>query len=170
MKGTRRTVSPAGATALIERREAGERPHAPRDRLPRVGIWMHYFAATQQELEAMDLDEGPDGSQWPYVDCKGWILEVEEFAGEIDGRDPSEFGRDEPINFDPADQEYDGPWTLRINAELVATLTRLDGEQIRAYAHRYLLEDWEAERLLDLADLARSAYAEGRHLYVWSSL
>jgi hypothetical protein len=158
------------ATALIERHEADERPYVPRGRLRDVGIWTHYFAATPQELEAMDLDDGPGGGDWPYVDCKGWMLEVEEFAGEIDGRDESEFGRDEPINFDPADQEYEGPWTLRINAELVATLARLDSERIRAYADRYLLEDWEVERLLNLADLARSASAEGRQLYVWSSL
>jgi hypothetical protein len=55
---------------------------------------MDYFAATQQELDAMDLDVGPAGNGWPHVDCKGWLLEVEEFASEIDGRDPSEFGRD----------------------------------------------------------------------------
>jgi hypothetical protein len=54
---------------------------------------MDYFAATQQELDSMDLDVGPAGNEWPYVDCKGWLLEVEEFAGEIDGRDPRDRGR-----------------------------------------------------------------------------
>jgi hypothetical protein len=43
-------------------------------------------------------------------------------------------------------------------------------DRIRAYADRCLLEDWEVERLIGLADLARSARAEGRQLYAWSSL
>jgi hypothetical protein len=130
---------------------------------------MDYFAATRPELDALDLDAGPAGNDWPYVDCKGWILEVQEFAGEIGGRDPSEFGRDEPIG-DTADPEHEGPWTVCVNAELVDTLARLDTERIRAYAHRYLLEDWEVERLIELAALARSARARGQELYTWSSL
>jgi hypothetical protein len=134
-----------------------------------VGIMLDYFAATEQELAAMDLSLGPAGNDWPYVDCKGWMLEVEEFAAEIDGRDLSEFGRDEPLG-DTADPEYEGPWTVRINAQLVETLTRLESGRVRGYADRFLLEDWEVERLLALADLARSAVAEGRGLYSWSSL
>ncbi|MFJ8579504.1 hypothetical protein [Micromonospora sp. NPDC093277] len=121
-----------------------------------MGVLTDYFAATGQELDAMDLNVGPAGNNWPYVDCKGWLLEVEEFAGEIDGRDPSEFGRDEPLG-DGADPEYEGPWTVRVNPELVDSLARLTTERIRAYADRYLLEGWEAERLVGLADLARSA-------------
>jgi hypothetical protein len=130
---------------------------------------MDYFAATRQELAAMDLDLGPAGGGWPYVDCKGWILEVEEFAAEIGGRDLSEFSRDEPLGH-ASDPEHEGPWTVRVNAELVDTLAGLDAERIRSYADRYLLEDWEAERLIELASLARSARAEGRALYSWSSV
>ncbi|MFF5225835.1 hypothetical protein [Dactylosporangium sp. NPDC000521] len=133
-----------------------------------MGVMMDYFAATEQELAALDLELGPAGNDWPYVDCKGWILEVEEFAAEIDGRDPSEFGRDEPLRR-ADDPEFLGPWTVRINAELVDTLTRLEEGQIRGYADRYLLEDWEAARLVALAGLARSAVAQGRSLYSWSS-
>jgi hypothetical protein len=128
-----------------------------------------YFAASRQELAAMDLDVGPAGNNWPYVDCKGWLLEVREFAGEIDGRDPSEFSRDEPLG-DASDPEYEGPWTVRVNAGLVESLARLTADKIRAYADRHLLEDWEVERLVGLADLARSARAQGRQLYAWSSL
>lgn len=130
---------------------------------------MDYFAATTEELAALDLDVGPAGNGWPYVDCKGWILEVEEFAAEIDGRDPSSFGRDEPLG-DANDPEHEGPWTVRINAELVDTLACLEADKVRSYADRYLLEDWEVERLIELAGLARSARAEGRALYVWSSV
>ena len=130
---------------------------------------MDYFAATQHELDGMDIDLGPAGNEVPYVDCKGWLLEVEEFAGEIDRRDPSEFGRDEPVG-DYTDPEYQGPWTVRVNAQLVDSLARLDAERIHHYADRYLLEDWEVERLGALAELARSARAEGRQLYAWSSL
>ncbi|GAA1530771.1 hypothetical protein GCM10009827_055580 [Dactylosporangium maewongense] len=134
-----------------------------------MGVMMDYFAATEQELAALDLDLGPAGNDWPYVDCKGWILEVEEFAAEIDGRDPSEFGRDEPLR-GADDPEFLGPWTVRINAELVDALTRLEEGQIRGYADRFLLEDWEAGRLVALAGLARSAVAQGRALYSWSSV
>src|SRR5262245_61022266 len=70
--------------------------NAGHDRVRSVGVMMDYFAATRPELDALDLDAGPAGNDWPYVDCKGWILEVQEFAAEIDGRDPSEFGQDEP--------------------------------------------------------------------------
>ncbi|MET7419929.1 hypothetical protein [Dactylosporangium sp. NPDC005555] len=134
-----------------------------------MGVMMDYFAATAQELAALDFDAGPAGNDWPYVDCKGWILEVEEFAAEIDGRDPSEFGRDEPLGGIP-DAEFLGPWTARINAELVDTLARIGDGQIRDYADEYLLEAWEAERLVALAGLARSAVTEGRALYSWSSV
>jgi hypothetical protein len=119
-------------------------------------------------LDGLDLDAGPAGNNVRYVDCKGWLLEVEEFAGEIVGRDPSEFGDDEPLS--DTDPEYEGPWTVRVNAELVDTLASLDIEHIRAYADRFLLEDWEVERLSNLADLARSARANGQELYMWSSL
>jgi hypothetical protein len=36
---------------------------------------MDYFAATREELDAIDLDRGPAGAAWPYVDCKGWIAQ-----------------------------------------------------------------------------------------------
>lgn len=130
---------------------------------------MEYFAATGEELAAIDLKVGPAEHGVPHVDCKGWVLEVEEFAAEIDGRDPSEFGKDEPVG-DAADPEsLTTPWTVRINAELVETLARLDGGRIRVYADRFLLEDWEVERLIAIGDLTRSAVAQGRALYSWSA-
>lgn len=134
-----------------------------------VGVLMDYFAATEAELAAMDLDAGPAGNNWPHVDCKGWVLEVEEFVAEIGGRDPSEFGEDEPLGAS-ADPEFEGPWTVRVNAQLAETLAKLEPAQIRGYADRFLLEEWEAERLIALAELARSAAAQGRSLYSWSSL
>lgn len=134
-----------------------------------MGIELDYFAATSPEIEAMDLDLGPAGSDWPYVYCKGWILEVEEYVAEISGRDLSEFGEDQPL-FDPTDASYEGPWTVRINAPLVDALTGITPTQIHEYADHVLLEDWEAQRLVDLAALARSARADGRDLYSWSSL
>lgn len=138
------------------------------DNVCRVGVMMDFFSATPEELAGMDLDFGPAGNEWPYVDCKGWILEVEEFAAEIGGRDRSEFGRDELLG-DPADQEAEH-WTVRVNPELAKTLAGLQAERIREYADEHLLEEWEVERLVGLAELARSAQVEGRDLYFWSSL
>lgn len=128
---------------------------------------MDYFAATRQELAAMDPDMGPVGNDWPYVDCKGWIREVQEFAGEIDGRDTSEFGKDELLGDADPDK---GPWLVRVNAELVDTLARLEPASIQEYGDTYLLEDWEVERLIEVAALARAARAEGRELYSFASL
>jgi len=113
---------------------------------------MDFFCATPEELAGLDLDLGPAGNDWDYVDCKGWILAVEEFAAEIGGRDRSEFGRDELIG-DPEGAER---WTARVNADLVETLAGLRADRIRAYADEYLLEEWEVERLVALAELASS--------------
>src|SRR5688500_2786289 len=111
-----------------------------------MGVLMDYFAATREELAGLDLDLGPAGNGWPHVDCKGWILEVQEFAKEIAGRDASEFGKDELVGGqnDPA---YAGPWTVRVNQTLAETLAGLDAARIRANGERYMLEDWEVERL-----------------------
>jgi hypothetical protein len=134
-----------------------------------VGVLLEYFAATGDELAAIDLKVGPAGDGVPHVDCKGWVLEVEEFVAEIGGRDPSEFGRDEPLGGEPDLESLSPPWTVRVNDELVETLASLDTADIRGYADRFLLEDWETERLIALAELARSAVAQGRTLYSWST-
>jgi hypothetical protein len=126
-----------------------------------------YFAATRQELAAMDPDQGPAGNNWPYVDCKGWMLELAEFTAEIDGHDPDEFGQDELLGDAAEDQEH---WLTRVNAELFDTLARLDPASIRAYGAAERLKDWEVERFLEVAALARAARAEGRELYSFSGL
>ncbi len=137
-----------------------------------VGVLLEYFAATSEELAAMDLDLGPVCNDLPYVDCRGWVLEVEEFVAEIDGRDVSEFGPDEPLAgaADQLDPERLGPWTVRANEVFVASLGRLEVEQIEEYADRYLLEEWEVDRLVALACLAQEARADGRGIYSWWSL
>jgi hypothetical protein len=143
------------------------------DKVGDVGVLLEYFAATRDELAGMDLELGPVCNDLPYVDCRGWVLEVEEFVAEIDGRDVSEFGPDEPLVDATADSIDDarlGPWTVRANDTFVASLTRIEEEQIRSYADRYLLEDWEVDRLVALACLAQEAKAEGRDIYSWWSL
>ncbi|MEV4514431.1 hypothetical protein AB0K00_36400 [Dactylosporangium sp. NPDC049525] len=137
-----------------------------------MGMLMEYFAATGEELAAMDLGLGPACNDLPYVDCRGWVLEVEEFVAEIDGRDVSEFGPDEPLvdGVDTIDAERLGPWTVRANDAFVASLVRLQEEQIQAYGDRFLLEDWEVDRLVALACLAQEAREEGRDIYSWWSL
>src|SRR4051794_9631588 len=143
-----------------------------RDIVGVVGMLMEYFAATGKELAGVNLDLGPACNDLPYVDCRGWVLEVEEFVAEIDGRDVSEFGPDEPLvdAADTIDAERLGPWTVRAHFAFVASLVRLEEQQIRAYGDRYLLEDWEVDRLIALACLARDARKEGRDIYSWWSL
>jgi hypothetical protein len=130
-----------------------------------VGVLVDYFAASSVELDRLDLSTGPAGIGWPYVDCKGWIDGLAGRVAELTGRDPSEFGDDVVVS-----AEADGPWLTRVRPEVALALAGVSDERLAEYAEDELLDEHEADRYLQLRDLARSAGANGRDLYCWSSL
>ncbi|MBB4763449.1 hypothetical protein ACFQFC_04515 [Amorphoplanes digitatis] len=84
---------------------------------------------------------------------------------ELTGRDLSEFGTDIAVSVPD-----EGPWLTRVPAEVTLALAGVTDDRLAGYADDELLDEHEAERGVRLRDLARSALAEGRDLYCWSSL
>ncbi|SCF29212.1 hypothetical protein GA0074695_5231 [Micromonospora viridifaciens] len=130
-----------------------------------MGVLVDYFAASTVELDRLDLSAGPAGSGWPHVDCKGWIDGLAGRIAELTSRDSSELGDDFVVSV-----EADGPWLTRVRPEVARALADVSDERLAEYVEDELLDEHEADRYVQLRDLARSAGANGRDLYCWSSL
>ena len=130
-----------------------------------MGVLVDYFAASNVELDRVGLSAGPAGIGWPYVDCKGWVDGLAGRVAELTGRDPREFGDDVVIS-----AEADGPWLTRVRSEVALALAGVSDEQLAEYAEKELLDEHEADQYAQLRNLARSAGANDRDLYCWSSL
>lgn len=130
-----------------------------------VGVLVDYFAASSVELDRLDLAPGPAALGWPYVDCKGWIDGLAGRVAELTGRDPGGF-RDDVVVL----AEADGPWLTRVRPHVAQALAGVTDERLAEYAEDELLDEHEANRYVQLRDLARSATANGRDIYCWSSL
>jgi hypothetical protein len=133
-----------------------------------VGVLVDYFAASNVELDRLDLTAGPAGIGWPYVDCKGWIDRLADRVAELTGRDPSEF-HDNTVVSTQTD-EADRPWLTRVRPEVAQALAGVTDERLAEYAYDELLDEHETDRYVQLRNLARSAAATGRDIYCWSSL
>lgn len=127
-------------------------------------IPLDYFAATPEELAAIDPVTGPKGSGWPRVSCPGWVMEAEVHICAISDLDHWEFGNHHALF--PVEQELTGPWMWRLRADFVNALAVITPSDIEEYG----LAKRERQRLLDLTALARSARTDGRDLYSWSAL
>lgn len=137
-----------------------------------MGVLVDYFAASSVELERHKpyLSSGPAGMGLPYVDCKGWLDGLAGLVAELTGRDASEFGDDVGVWPEgEADDEAES-WVTRVRPEVVEALGGVSDERLAEYADDELLDEHEVERNLQLRDLARSAVADGRDIYCWSSL
>lgn len=66
--------------------------------------------------------------------------------------------------------EADGPWLTRVRPEVAQALAGVTDERWAEYAEDELLDEHEADRHVQLRDLARSAGANGQDLYCWSSV
>jgi hypothetical protein len=130
-----------------------------------VGVLVDYFAASSVELDRLDLSAGPAGIGSPYVDCKGWIGGLAGRVAELTGRDASEFGDDVVVSV-----EAEGPGLTRVRPEVAQALAGVTDERLAEYAEDELLDEREADRYVQLRDLARSAGVDGRDLYCWSSV
>ncbi|MEV4225208.1 hypothetical protein [Nonomuraea sp. NPDC049725] len=128
-----------------------------------MGVLVGYFTTDSEQVARQALTGGPAGAKLPYVDCKGWVDELEVLVAEISGRDLSEFGDSETV---VDDGEAAG--VERIAPETVAALAGVDDARLRAYAEDELLEEWETGRITALRDLAREARRLGHQLYRWS--
>ncbi|MBX6355482.1 MAG: hypothetical protein IRZ05_06435 [Micromonosporaceae bacterium] len=86
-------------------------------------------------------------------------------VAELTGRDPSEFGDDIVVS-----AAAGGPWLARVRPEVTQALAGVTDDRLAEYAEDELLDEHEADRYVQLRDLARSAAASGRDIYCWSSL
>jgi hypothetical protein len=129
-----------------------------------MGVLVDYFTAGSEQLARKALSGGPGAVDLPYVDCKGWIDELDTLVAEISGRDLSEFGDNNEVVVD--DGEAAG--VERIAPETVVALAEVDDARLRAYAEDELLEEYEVERITALRGLALDAVRLNQGMYRWS--
>ncbi|MDP4509634.1 hypothetical protein [Nonomuraea turcica] len=128
-----------------------------------MGVLVDYFTADSDQSARLALAGGPEGMNLPYIDCKGWLDELDALAAELSGRDLSEFGDSETIVDDGESAGVD-----RAAPETVAALAAVDDVRLRVYAEEELLDEFEVERIRALRDLAREAVRLNQGLYRWT--
>ncbi|RVX47400.1 hypothetical protein EDD27_10333 [Nonomuraea polychroma] len=128
-----------------------------------MGVLVDYFTADSDQSARLALDGGPEGMNLPYIDCKGWLDELNTLVAELSGRDLSEFGDSETIVDDGESAGVD-----RAAPETVAALALVDDVRLREYAEEELLDEFEVERITALRDLAREAVRLNQGLYRWT--
>ncbi|WP_068927385.1 hypothetical protein [Planobispora rosea] len=127
-----------------------------------MGVLVDYFTAGSDRSARLVLPGGPEAAHLPYVDCKGWLDELDTLVAELSGRDLSEFGDSEVIADDGESAGVE-----RMAPETVAALAVVDDARLREYAEEELLDEFEFERLMALRDLAREAVRLGQGMYRW---
>jgi hypothetical protein len=137
-----------------------------------MGVLVDYVAASSVDLERLGphLSSGPAGMGLPYVDCKGWLDGLAGLVAELTGRDLSEFGDDVSVWPEGAADDEAESWLVRVPPEVTRALAGVSDQRLAGYADDELLTEYEIDRNLQLRDLARSAMANGRDIYCWSSL
>ncbi|MER6946457.1 hypothetical protein ABT294_20725 [Nonomuraea sp. NPDC000554] len=133
------------------------------DRVPAMGVLVDYFTADSEQSARLALSGGPEAANLPYVDCKGWLVELDTLAAELSGRDLSEFGDSQVLIDDGEAAGVD-----RAAPETVAALAAVDDARLRAYADEELLDEFEVERMTSLRDLAREAVRLSQGMYRWT--
>ncbi|WP_182907659.1 hypothetical protein [Microbispora sp. H13382] len=131
-----------------------------------MGVLVDYFTADSDRSARRALSGGPGAAGLPYVDCKGWLDELDTLVAELSGRDLSEFGDTEAV---VADDE-EGPALDRMAAGTVEALAAVDDARLREYADEELLVEFEIERVTELRDLARTAVRLNQGMYRWMCL
>ncbi|MEU7881011.1 hypothetical protein [Microbispora bryophytorum] len=127
-----------------------------------MGVLVDYFTADSEQSARRALSTGPGAAGLPYVDCKGWLDELDTLAAELSGRDLSEFGDTETVV--GADE---GPALERMASETVEALATVDDARLHEYAEEELLDEFEVERVTALRDLARAAVRLNQGMYCW---
>ncbi|TQS28113.1 hypothetical protein [Microbispora sp. KK1-11] len=127
-----------------------------------MGVLVDYFTADSDRSARRALSAGPGAVDLPYVDCKGWLDELDTLAAELSGRDLSEFGETETV---VTDGEAAG--VERVASETVEALAAVDDARLGEYAEEELLDEFEVERVTALRDLARTAVRLNQGMYCW---
>ncbi|MEV0627667.1 hypothetical protein [Nonomuraea wenchangensis] len=130
-----------------------------------MGVLVDYFVADSDESAERAMASGPGWSKLPFVDCKGWINELDDLVAELSGRDVSEFGGSEVVADDGEAAGVD-----RLMPETVAALAAVEDARLRKYAEDELLEEYEIERVTALRDLAREAVRISHGMYRWTCI
>ena len=128
-----------------------------------MGVLVDYFTVDSEQSARLALSGGPAALNLPYVDCKGWLDELDTLAAELSERDLSEFGDSKVVIDDgeSAGVELAAP-------ETTAALAAVDDARLREYAEEELLDEFEIERITGLRDLAREAVRLNQGMYRWS--
>lgn len=132
-------------------------------------IRVDVFAATVLELARLDPVAGPAAAGWPCVDSSDWLTGLDRLAAQMCGRDVSDFGDHELIFPDRGAGDWDGPWLVRVPADVVDALALLTSDDIADYARRAELNAAEAARNEALCALCQAALDDRRHVYQWSA-
>ncbi|MEU7941035.1 hypothetical protein [Microbispora bryophytorum] len=127
-----------------------------------MGVLVDYFTADSEQSARRALSAGPGAADLPYVDCKGWLDELDTLVAELSERDLSEFGGTETIVGDD-----EGPAMERMASDTVEALAAVDDARLREYAEEELLDEFEVERVTELRDLARTAVRLNQGMYRW---
>ncbi|MEU6796168.1 hypothetical protein ABZ907_31125 [Nonomuraea wenchangensis] len=127
-----------------------------------MGVLVDYFVADSDESAEQAMAGGPGQVKLPFVDCKNWIADLGDLVAEVSGRDVSEFGDSEVVADDGESASVD-----RVRPETVAALAAVEDARLREYAEDELLDDYEAERVTALRDLAREAVRLSHGMYRW---
>ncbi|GIH65877.1 hypothetical protein [Microbispora siamensis] len=127
-----------------------------------MGVLVDYFTADSDRSARRALSAGPGAVDLPYVDCKGWLDELDTLVAELSGRDLSEFGETETV---VTDGEAAG--VERMASETVEALAAVDDARLREYAEEELFDEFEVERVTALRDLARTAVRLNQGMYCW---
>ncbi|KAB8178790.1 hypothetical protein [Microbispora catharanthi] len=127
-----------------------------------MGALVDYFTADSDPSARRALSAGPGAVDLPYVDCKGWLDELDTLVAELSGRDLSEFGDAETVVGDD-----EGPALERMASETVEALAAVDDARLREYAEEELLDEFEVEQFTALRDLARTAIRLNQGMYCW---
>lgn len=128
-----------------------------------MGVLVDYFTADSDRSARLAMAGGPDAVNLPYVDCKGWLDELDTLVAELTGHDLSEFGDSETIVDDGESAGVD-----RAAPETVTAFAAVDDARLRGYAEDELLDEFEVERITALRDLAREAVRLNQGLYRWT--
>ncbi|WP_432926833.1 hypothetical protein ACQPZZ_37140 [Microbispora sp. CA-135349] len=127
-----------------------------------MGVLADYFTADCDSSARRALSGGPGAAGLPYVDCTGWLDELDTLVAELGGRDLSELGATETV---VTDGEAAG--VERMASGAVEALAAVDDARLREYAEEELLDEFEVERVTALRDLARTAVRLNQGMYLW---
>ena len=139
-----------------------------------MGLLTDVFAATESQVRGLSPDDLP-GELFPTVKAKS--LDPVKFStleNILVGTGVQRAVGKQVLVYQASDE---GPWVIRISAELFEMLATLDQNQVKNAAQRWSQTDeliadrWSEpevhEVLTKIVDLARQAQANGQRLFVW---